>query len=109
MKTANTAIREHAKAGSEAQTMALVALGNPEARARELLRPDFCGRIGFPDYELRNNNANIRRMRQRLAGIERAKDAPETVQEGGAARSENGPGEYRVGVGRDEDNRCCDI
>lgn len=96
MKAANAAIRKHAKAGPEAQVAALVALGHPEARARELLRPDFCGRIGFPDYELTNNNANIRRMKERLAGIERAQATPETVREGKAARLEDCPAENRV-------------
>jgi hypothetical protein len=52
MKATNAAIRTHARAGPEAQIAALVALGHPEARARELLRPDFCGRIGFPAYAL---------------------------------------------------------
>ncbi|HEV3256590.1 MAG TPA: hypothetical protein VG013_06915 [Gemmataceae bacterium] len=94
MKATNTAIRQHAK--PEAQVAALVALGHPEARARELLRPDFCGRIGFPGYALQNNNANIRRMNERLAGIENAQATPETVQEGKAARLEDCPAENRI-------------
>ena len=28
-----------------------------------MLTPDFCGRIGFVDYELTNNNAQIRRLK----------------------------------------------
>ena len=34
--------------------------------AEQLFEPDSCGRIGFPAYALQNNNANIRRMKQRL-------------------------------------------
>ena len=43
-----------------------------DANAAELLRPDFCGRIGFADYALTNNGANIRRMQERVAHLERA-------------------------------------
>jgi Domain of unknown function (DUF3560) len=38
----------------------------------QILQPDFCGRVGYADYELTNNNANIRRMKQRLEQLERA-------------------------------------
>jgi hypothetical protein len=41
------------------------------SKAWKLLKPDFCNRVGFPGYELTNNNANIRRMKQRLAELER--------------------------------------
>jgi hypothetical protein len=96
MKDANAAIRRHAAAGPEAQVAALVALGHAEGRARELLRPDFCGRVGFPGYALQNNNANIRRMKERLAAVETAQATPETVRQGSAARLEDCPAENRV-------------
>jgi Domain of unknown function (DUF3560) len=38
----------------------------------QILQPDFCGRVGYADYQLTNNNANIRRMKQRLEQLERA-------------------------------------
>lgn len=43
-----------------------------ESAAAELLKPDFCGRIGFASYQLTNNNANIKRMQQRLSQIKKA-------------------------------------
>lgn len=70
MKAANAAIRKHRKAGPEAQFAALVEAGIPKEGAAELLKPDFAGRVGFADYQLTNNNAEIRRTRQRLAQLE---------------------------------------
>ncbi len=36
----------------------------------ELFQPDFCNRIGFADYQLKNNSAEIRRLRARIADLE---------------------------------------
>lgn len=82
MKQANAAIRKHAKAGPSAQVPALMELGYSEARAALMLKPDFCGRVGFADYELTNNGANIRRMRARLEEIERAHATQASEREG---------------------------
>lgn len=87
MKAANAAIRKHKKAGTEAQTAALVALGFTEGQAGKLVKPDFCGRIGFPDYALQNNLATIKRTEQRITQLERvailaAKIAPARWQMG---------------------------
>lgn len=70
MKQVNAVIRRHRKAGADAQVAALVALGFSEGTARKSLEPDFCGRIGIPSYALQNNNANIRRMKERLKSLE---------------------------------------
>jgi len=77
MKAVNAAIRRFKKKGEEAQVAALVTLDLwqaredkiPEAIARQLLKPDFAGRIGIASYELTNNNANIRRMKERVEEI----------------------------------------
>jgi hypothetical protein len=54
-------------------------------RALTLLTPDFANRLGFPAYALQNNNANIRRVRQRLNDAKclatKVAAAPETVTE----------------------------
>lgn len=42
-----------------------------EAQAAELQKPDFAGRVGFPDYALRNNLANIKRLRAQAEQVER--------------------------------------
>jgi hypothetical protein len=37
-----------------------------EGRAAQLLEPDFLRRVGFADYETKNNGAEIRRIKQRI-------------------------------------------
>lgn len=97
MKAANAAIRKHAKAGPDAQVEALMAQGFTEPRARDLLKPDFCGRIGFADYEITNNGANIRRIAARIAALEQAKAQPDTEREGAnGVRMEDSPADNRV-------------
>lgn len=80
MKAANAAIRKHTKAGADAQRAALVALGFSERAAGELLAPDFCRRIGFPSYALQNNLANIKRIEQRIAQLERVAALVPTIE-----------------------------
>jgi hypothetical protein len=46
--------------------LALEQRGFIAGEAKRLFEPDFCGRLGFADYQLQNNNANIRRMKQRI-------------------------------------------
>lgn len=71
-KAINAAIRKAKKGGPDAQVAAIVALELPDGKhlsegtARRLLEPDYLGRIGFPDYELTNRSANIRRLRARI-------------------------------------------
>lgn len=96
MKAVNAAIRKHAKAGAAAQLAALMNLGISEAHATLLLKPNCFGDLGFEPFELTNNNANIRRMKARLATIEKAHSTPTTEQEGTKARIEDCPAENRV-------------
>lgn len=82
MKAANKTIRKHLKVQGNWQKRELV--GDVEAAVRALMKEhgfsekqarlacqmDFLGRIGFADYQLSNNNANIKRMKDRLAQLE---------------------------------------
>lgn len=68
MKAANAVLRKHKS--EPARLAALQALGFTEDQAREAIKPDFCGRIGFPGYALSNNNANARRIRARIKELE---------------------------------------
>jgi hypothetical protein len=99
MRAVNAAMRRHAKAGPMAQARAMIEacpdLG--EARAHTMLLPDCLGRTGFANYELTNNNANIRRIRTRIEELKRDKVAPEVTQEGhNGIRLEDHPAENRV-------------
>jgi hypothetical protein len=75
MRATNKAIRKH-KAKPNAAELVAEELADtyPEISvpvAAKLLQPDFCGRIGFADYQLSNNNAEIRRRRARVDELER--------------------------------------
>lgn len=69
MKDANAVIRKHKTL--EARTAALVDLGMTAEQAAECLTPDHVKRIGFPPYQLSNNNANARRIRLRIEQLEK--------------------------------------
>lgn len=72
MKQANKLIRKNDVEG-------LLNLGFSESAVNQLFKPDFCGRIGFADYNLTNNSANIRRLKQRLE-LEKQKESLETKE-----------------------------
>ena len=71
MKAANKAIRMK---DTEAGDDLLRELGYSEDTIKKLRTPDFCGRIGYPGYELTNNNANIHRIEERINNLKAAKE-----------------------------------
>lgn len=71
MKAANKAIRlKNIEDGNDK----LRELGFDEESIRKLRDPDFCGRTGYPSFELTNNNANIHRIEQRIKNLKAVKD-----------------------------------
>lgn len=71
MKAANKALRmKDVEKGNEA----LRNMGYSDSKIKELREPDFCGRIGFPNYALQNNNANIHRVESRIKELKVAKE-----------------------------------
>jgi len=70
MKQANKAIRMKDKEKGDAM---LHDMGYTDEQIAQLREPDFCGRIGFPDYMLANNNANIRRLEGRIKSLQKTK------------------------------------
>jgi hypothetical protein len=65
MKRANQLIRNADREG-------LADLGFSDQAIDKLFQADWCGRIGFPDYALKNNSANIRRLEKRLSQLQKA-------------------------------------
>lgn len=78
MKAANKALRMK---DTEKGDAALRELGYTYAQIAELRKPDFCGRVGYPSYELTNNNQNIHRVEDRLKALKAAKGKENTESE----------------------------
>jgi hypothetical protein len=73
MKRANQLIRKADREG-------LADLGFSDETIAKLLIEDFAGRVGFPNYALTNNSANIRRLERRWAAIQNTQH-DETTEE----------------------------
>lgn len=96
MKKANSTIRKHKANGPQAQIQALVELGYSEQIAAELIKPDFCNRVGFANFELTNNSAEIRRLKARIEQIEKMQAAPVLEKQGDGVRLEDDPPANRI-------------
>ena len=48
-------------------------MGYSDEQIRRLREPDFCGRIGYPDFILQNNNANIHRIEECIKKLQETK------------------------------------
>mgnify|MGYP005826922503 CR=1 FL=1 len=71
MKAANRAIRlKDTEAGDDL----LREMGYSEEAIKELRKPDYCGRVGYPNYALSNNNANIHRVEERIKKLKTIKE-----------------------------------
>ena len=72
MKAANRIIK-NLKQTQEEKIEALCRLGFERRNAEELFVPNCFGQIGFADFTIRNNGANIRRLKKRLESVARLK------------------------------------
>ena len=97
MKKLNALVRRYAKSDTETRVVMLVATGLiDEARARQLITPDYAGRTGFASYQLQNNNANIRRIADRIKALEKVAERPETERSGDGYTYREDPQENRA-------------
>jgi len=91
MKAANKICRD-AATDEAAKSAALIDLGYTDRKIHDLLHPDW-GKPGHEPWELSNNNANIKRVRDRIATLE-AEHAKRDVT----------PDEYNLGIARVVEN-----
>jgi hypothetical protein len=76
---------------------ALKEMGLSERLAEIVVRPDFAGRVGMADYELRNNGAEIRRTEKRTAELtERATHEAPPIEIYGDVRIEEAENRVRI-------------
>lgn len=81
MVRANKIVLSRRKGYSEDEKIRdLIADGFSEELSRKFFVPDFAGRVGVPGYALTNSSAEIRRLKQRIATLERAA-ADETAEQ----------------------------
>ena len=80
MKAVNKIVKSKAP---EAEKVELIVRDGllTEKQAIEILKPDFCGRIGFPAYALSNNNGVIANTRKRIEQLERLESKQTTETE----------------------------
>lgn len=78
MKAANKALRLKDK---EAGNDQLREMGYSEETIEELRKPDYLGRVGYPNFQLSNNNANIHRVEERLKRLKAVKERGSSEQE----------------------------
>lgn len=71
MRAANAAVRMKDTQAGDAK---LAELGYSEADIKALREPDYMGRVGYPAFALSNNNANIHRIRERIAALKKQKE-----------------------------------
>ena len=70
MKAVNKIVKAK-KPTDEQKIASLGEMGISTASAKKFLKGDFIGRTGYADFELTNNNANIRRVKERIAELEK--------------------------------------
>lgn len=96
MVEANKIIRRLA-GDEDAQIDGLLALGwMTNDQAKECVRPDYAGRVGFPAYALSNSSANIRRIEGRIRDLGTRAERPHATIEGEGYVYREDPIEGRV-------------
>lgn len=92
MKACNKII----KSKSTNKNAEMIAAGLPEKYAVQIQQPDFCGRTGFPSFKLTNNNSNMRRIKERIAYLEKIAAADHITREIGDITVEQSPEHNRI-------------
>lgn len=80
MKAINKIVRKHKT--FEDRYAAVIEAGYSASVAQNASEPDFMKQVGFPSYALSNNNAEIRRLKKRIAEQAQAADRDDNEIEG---------------------------
>jgi hypothetical protein len=80
MVAANKIVRNKKFSDDNERAEALIELGLTRTSAYAVCVPDYMGRPGFAGYQLTNNSANIRRMKERIEQLEREAQRQEERQ-----------------------------
>ena len=90
MKAVNKILRSKKTSDEDKAKRVHEELGLPEQLIHNLMTPDY-GRPGYPAYKLTNNNANIKRMKERVKEMNAREDTPttETMFAGGTITDNN--------------------
>lgn len=91
MKDANRRVKK--LSGKEERLALLNSLCDEDLAAFHARHGDF---LGFPSYELRNNGANIRRIRGRITELRESQEAENICHEGSTFTYEEDSGENRA-------------
>ena len=86
------------KLSDDEKVAKLLEMGMPESEIREMLAGDFCGRIGYADYLLTNNNEVIRNAKKRLERVKTLKSMEEKEYEINGIRVVENPQENRFQI-----------
>jgi hypothetical protein len=95
MIAGNKVIRSK-KLTDEQKVTELQKLGLGEFTAREHLKPDSLGEIGFPRYAIANSSANIRNVEERIKLLEKQKNDVSQEYEAGGIRIVDSAEDNRV-------------
>lgn len=96
MRRSNAIIRANKGATAESLASLLIDAGLSESEANKVARPNCYGAIGYMSFELRNNLAEIKRLRGRLTKIERLQSLSPESQEADGLRVVYNPQINRV-------------
>lgn len=90
MKAVNKILRSKKTSDEDKAKRVHEELGLSEQLIHNLMTPDY-GRPGYPAYKLTNNNANIKRMKERVKEMNAREDTPttETTFAGGTITDNN--------------------
>lgn len=77
MKAVNKILRSKKTSDDVKMLQLRDEFGMPEQLVHNLMNPDW-GKPGYPAYKLTNNNANIKRMKERVTEMQAREDTPTT-------------------------------